>query len=186
MGFRASVIGVALTLALAAGGSASAATYAYTISGSGFAGSGTLTTTGAPTANPYPCATCAPGPGFHVGSLTGDLNGDAVTLLPPITYAGNDNLIYPNSTAGEPYLDWGDLGFSANGVDYNAFNGNYASQPGDFLAASSGGGLYGNPITFTLTAVPEPATWAMMMLGLFGLGTMLRSRKQRGAAAVAG
>jgi hypothetical protein len=31
--------------------------------------------------------------------------------------------------------------------------------------------------------VPEPATWAMMLMGFFGLGALVRSRKQ--AAAVA-
>ncbi len=33
------------------------------------------------------------------------------------------------------------------------------------------------------TAVPEPATWAMMLLGFFGLGAALRSRRAAGAFA---
>ncbi|HKR87036.1 MAG TPA: PEPxxWA-CTERM sorting domain-containing protein, partial [Phenylobacterium sp.] len=33
-------------------------------------------------------------------------------------------------------------------------------------------------------AVPEPATWAMMLTGFFGLGGMLRARRRQGAAAV--
>ncbi len=35
----------------------------------------------------------------------------------------------------------------------------------------------------TVTAVPEPTTWAMMILGFFGLGAMLRSRKDLAPAA---
>jgi hypothetical protein len=34
------------------------------------------------------------------------------------------------------------------------------------------------------SAVPEPATWAMMLLGLFGVGFVLRGRKQGALAAV--
>ena len=33
-------------------------------------------------------------------------------------------------------------------------------------------------------AVPEPATWAMMLTGFFGLGGMLRGRRRQGAAAI--
>lgn len=31
-------------------------------------------------------------------------------------------------------------------------------------------------------AIPEPASWAMMMLGLFGAGAILRSRRRQGTA----
>lgn len=34
--------------------------------------------------------------------------------------------------------------------------------------------------TATISAVPEPATWAMMILGFFGLGFMAYRRKQNG------
>ena len=34
-------------------------------------------------------------------------------------------------------------------------------------------------LNLAVTAVPEPATWAMMVLGFFGLGAMLRSRGKR-------
>ncbi len=37
----------------------------------------------------------------------------------------------------------------------------------------------------SLTAVPEPATWAMMMTGLFGLGAVLRRRREQMSALIA-
>lgn len=42
------------------------------------------------------------------------------------------------------------------------------------------GDLFSRDIPFsheTVAAVPEPATWAMMLLGFFGLGAALRSRR---------
>ena len=60
----------------------------------------------------------------------------------------------------------------------------------NWAAAHPGAG----PISFVPTAgvinglgvaaVPEPATWAMMMLGLFGAGAVLRRRRQETAKAV--
>jgi len=46
------------------------------------------------------------------------------------------------------------------------------------IAGQSGGGAYAGTLTFGNTAaVPEPATWAMMLFGLGGIGWALR-RKQ--------
>ncbi len=44
----------------------------------------------------------------------------------------------------------------------------------------------GQPFTLTVsTPVPEPATWALLLAGVFGLGAVLRRQKQRlGSAAV--
>jgi hypothetical protein len=35
----------------------------------------------------------------------------------------------------------------------------------------------------SLTAVPEPTTWAMMLLGFGGIGAMIRRRRQTFVAA---
>ncbi|MGZ3371658.1 MAG: PEPxxWA-CTERM sorting domain-containing protein, partial [Caulobacteraceae bacterium] len=40
-------------------------------------------------------------------------------------------------------------------------------------------------IGWPVQGVPEPATWAMMLVGFGGLGAMLRQRKARAAAATA-
>jgi PEP-CTERM motif len=39
--------------------------------------------------------------------------------------------------------------------------------------------------TLSVTAVPEPASWALMLLGFFGLGAMVRGARRRQFAAVA-
>jgi hypothetical protein len=41
-------------------------------------------------------------------------------------------------------------------------------------------GNYANVAAGTISAVPEPSTWAMMILGFFGVGFMAYRRKQNG------
>jgi hypothetical protein len=53
---------------------------------------------------------------------------------------------------------------------------------GDFILNLTGTSLeQGATATFTfggaMSAVPEPGTWAMMILGFFGLGLAMRSEK---------
>jgi hypothetical protein len=45
-------------------------------------------------------------------------------------------------------------------------------------------GSYDGHLTFSPAAVPEPASWALMILGMGSLGALLRNRRQRGALAV--
>lgn len=49
-----------------------------------------------------------------------------------------------------------------------------------FTIAATGAGS--SLSTVTLTAVPEPGTWALMILGFGGAGAMLRSRRRQAAA----
>ena len=42
-------------------------------------------------------------------------------------------------------------------------------------------GYYPYPTTASIQAVPEPSTWAMMLLGVAGLGIAMRSRRSPGA-----
>jgi hypothetical protein len=44
-------------------------------------------------------------------------------------------------------------------------------------------GLAIDNFTIQATATPEPATWAMMVMGVFAMGLMQWKRKQNGAAA---
>jgi len=44
---------------------------------------------------------------------------------------------------------------------------------------SAGNGSYSGTIAFAPRAVPEPATWGLMILGFGGIGAMTRSRRRR-------
>jgi hypothetical protein len=58
------------------------------------------------------------------------------------------------------------------------------STPYTGLATFVGGGTEITTITYAplASAVPEPSTWAMMILGFFGVGFMAYRRKQNGSA----
>jgi hypothetical protein len=52
-----------------------------------------------------------------------------------------------------------------------------------FLPGGSGNPPFVLLDSVSLTAVPEPSTWAMMLLGFGGLGVVARLRRRRAAAA---
>ena len=60
----------------------------------------------------------------------------------------------------------------------------FDSTPGLFRFSTQGGG---NLVTFsaTTTAVPEPATWALMLLGFGGIGMAMRRRRRPALAQIA-
>lgn len=82
----------------------------------------------------------------------------------------------------------------ASGASYGAFayspadNNQFrtltlnANAVADINAAVGGNFAFGGTLSPGV-AVPEPATWAMMLLGFFGLGGALRARKAAGALA---
>ena len=147
--------------------SAQAATYLWSFTDGAFSGGGSLSTTG---------ATATSGGGV--------INGDAVSLfINPTPGATSispdgqwfyDNQVTPGPTNG---------GFLFTGIAHQFYNiwsngaglGPTAGQMGISDAGSTTYIGPGNGV-LTLTAVPEPATWALM-LGGFGLaGAALRRR----------
>ena len=115
--------------------------------------------------------------GSLITAITGTYNGQAITgLLPLGAYAGNDNLLF---IFQNPLLSGG--GFSFNG----AFGNRNIFWNGSFYRD------FNRPdITFSIRqigegAVPEPATWAMMLIGFGAMGVSLRRRRRASVAAIA-
>ena len=83
--------------------------------------------------------------------------------------------------------------------DINKLDSSFYYQPNDFfgvsdltpfttvLVSSEDENLYLNNVAFgaAVSAIPEPSTWAMMMLGFAGLGFLAYRRPRRRAAIVA-
>ena len=59
----------------------------------------------------------------------------------------------------------------------------FATEP--FSAIGTNDSLGGYIDNITISAVPEPATWAMMIIGFASAGSMVRSARRKQALAVA-
>jgi hypothetical protein len=141
--------------------------------------------------------------------LNGQLVGNGTDPSGPITYlapgAGgpasqvfNDNLLFPGAN---PPLDGEGVGFVADGWQWALWSA--PSGPGGGMQVSwcnnAVGGAdhycrwggeptspqdpHGLVITGSLQEIPEPATWAMMLIGFGGLGAGLRMRRKQAARA---
>lgn len=151
--------------------SANATTFAWSYAGPGNSGSGTLSAT-------------AVGDGsYSVDSIRGTANGQAIVGLDD-TFNGPDNTIFPPSPPNFG-LDRFGLSFDdAGGIQYNLYLNNPPfSDPAancgvDYCLQTSTADSALALMSFTLARVPEPATWAMMLLGLGGVGAALRSRRR--------
>jgi hypothetical protein len=144
----------------------------------------------------------ANGGNYDITSITGTVtqNGTsfAITgLLPPPNDPGGyfafDNVIFANAGNAPYSLDSGGLGFNAAGV-FNFYSPPGGAEPITTFNVWGNGGASGtlgttasNNVntsfngTYSISAVPEPATWAMMLLGFAGVGFMAYRRKSKTA-----
>jgi PEP-CTERM motif len=117
---------------------------------------------------------------YTVTGIMGTIDGSMITGLS--FYGEADLTLYALS----PYVDAFGIGFTAaNNNFYNIFE--YANTPGlnGFCSSAHDGDCTGPAAdgapsaTFTVTAaVPEPSTWAMMILGFVGMGAMTYRRRK--------
>ncbi len=115
-----------------------------------------------------------------ITAITGTRNGLAVTGLS--NYAAATQHFSPTA----PYTDFG--GFSYDVVGSPSYNVFYDGSLGELNSVDSPNGFVVNESRFTsfaVAAVPEPATWGMMILGFGVIGGAMRRRAARVRTAVA-
>lgn len=115
--------------------------------------------------------------GNSVTGISGTIDGSNVTGLSG--YASADQQFFASST---PNFTFAGLSFSgANLISYNLTNypGNTNHITNSVYDPNGDGVPTPYSLTsFSVTAVPEPATWAMMLAGFGMIGFGMRSRKR--------
>ena len=79
-----------------------------------------------------------------------------------------DDVFYPNTN---PVVDNGGLLWKVGSVEYNLFT----NGPGKYVLYNN---QYGYTAEAVTVAVPEPATWALMLIGFGGMGVALRRSRR--------
>jgi hypothetical protein len=163
----------AVMLSLASAASATTFNWSYSgLNGYAVSASGTLQ------------ATPLGGGAYQVTSITGTRNGSAITGL--TNYAIEDNQVYDTV----PHLDFLGLAFNVGSDAFNIYfwdvtTGQYSCgaigycEIGPGVSGTDGLGPPADPthqIDVSLSAVPEPSTWGMMLIGFGVLGAALRRR----------
>jgi PEP-CTERM motif len=119
--------------------------------------------------------------------ITGTWNGETITGIAPVGSEGvNDNLLSPTSY---PDLDFHGLTFLVArpiAGDNGSGQVNVYSDGTLYTDGALATGYSSNFILTAVDAVPEPSTWAMMILTFAGIGFMgYRRRKGTMAPAAA-
>lgn len=123
---------------------------------------------------------------FTLAKGTNDFTGDVFTLQVTFTVPSSGSNIFTASLTGDVHGNGIDS--SSFVIDFNnsAFNfGGFTLSVNDLPIPVNSDLPITEQLTGTITtvaAVPEPATWAMMILGFFGLGFIGYRRKQNGPA----
>lgn len=178
MNYATPALIIALTMALPGAASAAIYNFSFTPSqqliGAPVSGSGTFTTSdtslqvGGQTA-------------FQILSITGTVNG--FQILAPTNSSGYGNYF----TTGPSFLDGTGVTFftqgsnSQNRVTFFNQSSNGLYRVNTF---SPGASEYVNASSALVAGVPEPSTWAMMILGFLGLGFLAYRRKHHAPQAL--
>jgi hypothetical protein len=167
---------------------AEAVTFLWSYSGPGVSGGGTIQ------------ATQQDAVTYLITSISGTANGQTISGLS--LYGGADNTIfYPNppnvvvdgngfafgvGNGSTAYNIYEDFGLYPAPSPYHCGAAYCIIGPGDPTLPGFGAGdpvVALETLTLTLTGVPEPATWAMMLSGFAGLGFAAYRRKKANLAA---
>ena len=104
--------------------------------------------------------------------------GVTTAELSPSGYFIYDDQLLPGQN---PHITNPGLLFDIGGKEVNIFSN--GPDPGTTqLYVNNGKNDFGS---FLMAQVPEPSMWAMMMIGFFGIGAMLRSRRKISAGSAA-
>lgn len=135
---------------------------------SAFLGSGTFVTSG-------PAMTVNGQTAYAITGITGTFDGSTINGL-QAGFLGSDNLYF---ITGPTFVDGSGVGFTnAAGTSASL----YYQSTGSYRVSTSNPFATGF-VTATsaaipaVGAVPEPATWAMMILGMAAIGFVMRRRK---------
>jgi PEP-CTERM motif-containing protein len=123
-------------------------------------------------------------------SLTGTLLGDSFSVTTTSKFDilfANLGITLVNGNITSIVTPFGGGGIGASGPSSSRFfffnqNGTNANQPGlNFTFTPFGEATTNGTVSSEVAAVPEPSTWAMMLLGFFGVGFMAYRRKTKPA-----
>jgi len=95
-------------------------------------------------------------------TLVASYTGDQLNALPPVDSNGDQSSSYTNA-----YISFAFTGLSFNEVTLSSTQNSFESD-----------NIYAAGLTSLTSPVPEPSTWAMVLLSFAGVGFMAYRRKQ--------
>ena len=114
---------------------------------------------------------------FQIVGITGTIDGSSINA--PITATSNYGNYF---TTGASFLDGsGTNFFLASGEKISFFFQDPPTARYRINTQSPGGSAYVTASSAIVAAVPEPSTWAMMILGFAGVGYMAYRRRNQTA-----